>query len=235
MTDDIPHGEHSGRQSSGFRIFLIVLVTVLVTAGATLWVARVYLFPSEFRPVHLSAREERLLDDKLTRLDTLGTRVGQDGRHGSGTSANRDDSGVLAPERYSEADADRTVTLSERELNALLAKNTDLARKLAIDLSDNLVSARLLVPLDEDFPIVGGQTLKVKAGLELAFRNNRPVVVLKGISLMGVPIPNAWLGGLKNIDLVEAYGTNAGFWKSFADGVNNISVSEGELRIELKH
>jgi hypothetical protein len=223
MTSDISSSEQPQRHSSGLRIALIVLVTVLVTVGATLWVVKYYFFPSEFRPVHLSAREEQVLDDKLERLDVLGKSPGR-----------RDGSKALEPERYSETGANRTISLSERELNALLAKNTDLARKLAIDLSDNLVSAKLLVPVDEDFPIMGGKILKVRAGLELAYRNNKPIVVLKGISLMGVPIPNAWLGGLKNIDLVSEYGANPGFWKSFADGVNNISVSDGELQIELK-
>jgi len=223
MTSNISGNEQPQRHSSGIRIAVIVLVTVLVTVGATLLVVRFYFFPSEFRPVHLSAREEQVLDDKLERLDTLGKGPGR-----------RGDPGPLVPERYSEAGANRTISLSERELNALLARNTDLARKLAIDLSDNLVSAKLLVPVDEDFPIMGGKILKVRAGLELSYRNNKPIVVLKGISLMGVPIPNAWLGGLKNIDLVSEYGENPGFWKSFADGVNNISVSDGELRIELK-
>ena len=223
MTSDISSGQQPQSNSSGLRTALIVLITVLVTVGATLWVVKFYFFPSEFRPVHLSAREEQVLDDKLERLGALDAGPGR-----------RDDSGALEPERYTEEGADRSITLSERELNALLAKNTDLARKLAIDLSDNLVSARLLVPVDEDFPILGGKILKVRAGLELAYRNNKPIVILKGISLMGVPIPNAWLGGLKNIDLVAEYGADAGFWKSFADGVSNISVSEGKLQIELK-
>jgi len=51
---------------------------------------------------------------------------------------------------------------------------------------------------------------------------------------MGVPVPNAWLGGLKNIDLIEQYGSNDGFWKAFADGVDNINVEDGKIRIELK-
>jgi hypothetical protein len=223
MTNDIPGDPQSQHRSSGARVALIVLVTVLVTIGVTLWVAKTYLFPSEFSPVQLSAREEKALDEKLERLDTLGA-----------APVRRGESGALEPEPYSEAGADRTITLSERELNALLAKNTDLARKLAIDLSDNLLSAKLLLPMDEDFPVLGGKILKVRAGLELAYRNNRPIVILKGISLMGVPIPNAWLGGLKNVDLVAEYGADAGFWKSFAAGVNNISVSEGRLRIELR-
>jgi hypothetical protein len=223
MTSDNTSSQQPQRHSSGLRTALIVLVTVLVTVGATLWVVKFYFFPSDFRPVHLNPREEQVLDDKLERLDTLGAGHGR-----------RGDSGALEPERYTEAGAERSITLSERELNALLARNTDLARKLAIDLSDNLVSAKLLVPVDEDFPIMGGKILKVRAGLELAYRNNKPIVILKGISLMGVPIPNAWLGGLKNIDLVAEYGADAGFWKSFAAGVSNISVSDGKLQIELK-
>jgi hypothetical protein len=92
----------------------------------------------------------------------------------------------------------------------------------------------LLLPVDPDFPVLGGQILKVRAGLELAYRNNRPVVVLKGISVMGVPVPNAWLGGMKNIDLVEYYGQETGFWKAFADGVDNVRIEDGNITMVLK-
>ena len=51
---------------------------------------------------------------------------------------------------------------------------------------------------------------------------------------MGVPIPNAWLGGLKNIDLINEFGGERGFWKSFAEGVDNISIEEGQMKIKLK-
>ena len=51
---------------------------------------------------------------------------------------------------------------------------------------------------------------------------------------MGIPIPNAWLGGLKNIDLISEFGDSDGFWKSFADGVEDIHVEEGALKIKLK-
>lgn len=90
------------------------------------------------------------------------------------------------------------------------------------------------VPLEEDFPVMGGKTLRINAGVELAFQNGKPIVKLKGVSLMGVPVPNAWLGNLKNVDLVQEFGADPGFWKSFADGVENISVVEGELKVKLK-
>ena len=51
---------------------------------------------------------------------------------------------------------------------------------------------------------------------------------------MGVPLPNAWLGGLKNIDLVKEFGADEGFWNTFSAGVDSISVVEGFLNIRLK-
>jgi len=218
---------------SGLKLLLIVLATVVVTAALTFWVVRAYIFPADFKPVELSEQEEQVLNAKLEKLDTLQTRRT---RGAAKAAQQREDAEaeMLEPEAYSEAGADRSITLSERELNGLLAKNTDLARKLAIDLSEDLLSAKLLVPVDEDFPIMGGQILKVRAGMELAYRNNRPVAILKGVSVMGVPIPNAWLGGMKNIDLIEYYGKEAGFWKAFADGVDNIRIEDGNVTMVLK-
>jgi hypothetical protein len=240
MNIETPVGTEPARRGSGFKMFVIVLVTIIVTVGITLLAVKYFLFPSDFKPVKLSLQEEQVLNDKLERLDSM-QYVSRKQRRDKATDAEGPtghdvpaESDALEPEPYSEEGADRTITLSERELNALLAKNTDLARKLAIDLSDDLVSAKLLVPVDEDFPIMGGQILKVRAGVELAYQDGRAVVILKGVSIMGVPIPNAWLGGLKNIDLVEQYGTDAGFWKSLSDGVQNIRIADGSLQIELK-
>jgi hypothetical protein len=116
----------------------------------------------------------------------------------------------------------------------MVANNQDLAKKLAIDLGDDLVSARLLVPVDQDFPILGGKTLRISTGVEMAFRDAKPIVILKGVSIMGVPIPNAWLGGMKNIDLISEFGDQQGFLAGFAEGVEDIRVEEGELKIKLK-
>jgi len=68
----------------------------------------------------------------------------------------------------------------------------------------------------------------------MAYQNNKPVIILKGVSIMGIPIPNAWLGGLKNIDLVSEFGVDPGFWKSFSEGVEEIQVADGRSNIKLK-
>lgn len=234
MSSDTPAAE-PGQGRNGIslpKVALIVFITVLATLGASYWFLKTYIFAREFTPVELSAREERVLDGKLRVLGYQPDTAPAD--RTAPSKDEFDEHGALKPERYSEAGARREVNFSEREVNALLAKNTDLARKLAIDLSDDLVSAKLLVPMDPDFPVLGGKTLRFNAGVEMAYVNGKPVVLLKGVSIMGVPVPNAWLGGLKNVDLVTEFGTSSGFWKSFSEGVEDIRVEDGRIKIKLK-
>ncbi len=224
MNEPVGTDQANESKRKGLRwahVLLIVLVTIAVTAGATYWLLSNYLFLKEFEPVRLNPKEERELEIKLRAV-------------GFQLKENNSEAAPLEPEPYSEADARREIVFSERELNAMLAKNTNLAHKLAIDLSEDLVSANILVPLDENFPVLGGKTLRVNAGLEMAYRDSRPIVVLKGVSVMGVPLPNAWLGNIKNVDLVRQFGGDPGFWKSLAEGIEYIRVGDGSLRLKLK-
>ncbi len=226
-----PATEQRASRSRGFKlrhVIFIMLAVMAITAGVTAWIIKSTFFAPPLEPVVLKQQEQAVLDQKLA-VFTGGLKQQQ--------SSPQDQSGAegtLAPEKYSEDGLSRTVDLSERELNALLAKNTDLADKVALDLADDLISLRIRMPMDEDVPILGGKTLKVKAGAELAYENGRPRVVIKGVSIMGIPMPSAWLGGLKNVDLVEEFGGDDGFWKQFAAGVDGIRVTEGAVKIELK-
>jgi len=243
MTENIQSGTQNKDEKKGrgcLRTLGIMLLTIIISVVATIFVINHYLFPKKFDPVELNQREESTLNKKLKQfgLPTLSNETlsnkSTNKSNGSNNKTASNNSAVLEPEAYSEKGAKREITFSEKELNAMLAKNTELADKMAIDLSDNLASAKVIMPIDPDFPFLGGKTLKINAGAELAYTNGRPVVILKGISLWGVPVPNAWLGNLKNIDLVKEFGGDEGFWKSFADGVENIAISEGQLIIKLK-
>ena len=228
------------RGFSGKQVMLFVLLAILVTAGITYWLIRTYFFASDFDPVELSQEEQVELDTKLRNLgvdpESLlpGANRGPNPLGRIEDEIQRDRDGNLIPEAYSEVGASRVIDLSERELNSMLANNSDLARRFAVDLSDNLASAKLLMPFDPDFPVLGGKTLRLNAGLEIDYRNEQPVVILRGVSVMGGPIPNAWLGDLKNVDLVSEFGSGEGFWKSFAEGVEVIQIEDGKLHIELK-
>ncbi|MEA3362425.1 MAG: arginine N-succinyltransferase [Thermodesulfobacteriota bacterium] len=226
---------------SGMQVFGIVVLVMVLTVVGTIFAARAWLFPSSFTPVVLSQQEEKQLENKLQRFEMIGSPTAtsrlqndQQSTNAQENPAKRLPDGSLKPEAYSEEGASREITLSEREINAILAKNTDLADKLAVDFAANLVSAKMLIPVDPDFPMFGGKILRVKAGVELAYRGSRPVVKIRGVSIMGVPVPAAWMGGLKNIDLIEQFGTDKGFWKEFSDGVDSITVQDGRLHIQLK-
>jgi hypothetical protein len=224
--------EHSETQSrppeepkgNGWKTAFFIMIAVIASVLITSIVIYTFLFPGEFKPVKLSEKEQLQLEQKLNRLDTStapSTRTSQSGNR-------------LEPEKYTEERASRAIEFSEKELNSLIASNTDMAQRLAIDLSDNLASAKLLIPVDPEAPVLGGKTIKVTAGMELAYANGKPIIILKGVSLWGVPIPNAWLGNVKNVDLIQEFGNDEGFWKAFADGVELIEVQEGKLMVELK-
>lgn len=228
---DLSTGSSSARRFNVWQVSTFILLAVLLTIF-TVWILNTILFPSEFRPVTLNTKEQLVLDEKLQRFERFQTQADRRASRSRPFSRNAD--GALIPEPYTEEGASREIRLSEKELNALLAKNTDLATRLAIDLSENLASAKLLVHLDEEFPLLGGNTVKLSAGAELAYATGNPVVKLRGISVWGVPIPNAWLGGIKNVDLIQEFGQEPGFWQAFADGVETIEVKQGHLLIRLK-
>lgn len=216
--------EHNGPGTtrsgfSGAQVVAVVLLALAVAGLGAFWVVRSYVFPEQFDIVELTESEQQVLERKLARLGRRPPAAGKD---------------RLAPEPYSEKDADREIVLTEKEVNSVISDSPELAGRAAVDFSDSLASAKMLILLDPDFPVLGGRTLRLNAGLELAFSGGRPIVRLRGVSLMGVPVPNAWLGELKNVDLVAEFGADAGFWKAFADGVEELRVEEKRIHIRLR-
>jgi len=213
--------EQPTRRTHG-KLLVIVLATVAVTLGAV-WLVRTYIYPALFQPVELSVSEKRVLDEKLEVL-------GVDGVSASAPTADL----PLAPAPYTESAAQRRLVFSEREINALIGHNTDLASRLAIDFANDLASARLLLPMNDDFPFVGGRTIRIDAGLEMSFADGRPLLILRGVSVMGVPVPDAWLGNIRNVDLVAQFGGDRGVWQRLAAGIASLQVADGELVLELE-
>jgi hypothetical protein len=188
-----------------------------------------YIYASKFTPTALTTKEQKVLDSKLVKL-------GESTKKESVVSKKKrvDKGAALEPEAYSEEGAKREISLTEKELNALIAKDPEVAQCVAIDLSDNLISIKMIVPIDKEVPVLGGKTLRLNLGVMIAFEKERPVVALKGVSLGGIPVPNAWLGNLKNKNLVKEFGDETGFWKLFSDGVADLKVKDGHIQIKLK-
>lgn len=206
--------------NSFMTTFFAVLLAIILGAVFIKW----YYFPSAFSPTHLNEKEQSTLNQKLK---YVGINLGDDNTSDTGHEQ------PIQPEAYREDASKREVKFTEKEINSLIAKNPTWATRLAIDFSDNLASAKMLIPLDPDLPILGGETMRINTGVEVEFERGRPSLKLQGVSVWGVPLPNAWLGNIKNIDLIEQYGDQEGFWKSFADGIAYIKVTDGHLVVKL--
>lgn len=218
MSEIDQRAENSKREKRRFgclQVFGLMMLAVLVTIGlAAFWVKH-NIYADRFEPTALNKKEERVLEAKMARLEEAET-------------------GGLKSEPYSEEGAKREIDITEKELNGLLARNPKWADRIAIDLTDDLVSLTVLIPMDEEIPIVGGTTARIRTGIGLRYENGRPTVIVKGISIGGIPLPSAWMGDIKNRDLVSEFGGEGGFWDQFAKGVDDIEVTEGRLRLKLK-
>ncbi len=220
---------------SSLKLILIVAGVAMLTTVVTGLLLYTYLFPKKLRPVKLTQTETQVLEEKVSALTDqswdLSSRAKTKKRPQAKALPQPADP---KPEPYKEDPKKREITLTQREVNALVAKNTEFGERLAIHLGKDAMSAKMLLPVDPDFPFIGGKTIKAAAGVDLSYKNQKPSVILKGVSLWGVPIPNAWLGGLKNIDLVQEFGGEKGFWKSFAEGIDFVKVEDGQIHIKLK-
>ena len=107
---------------------LFILGTILVTAALSFWVFRTYIQPADFKPVQLSVKEQGKLDSKLEQLGVNPRELLPNAKR----EDRFDEEGRLVPEKYSEEGASREVRMTERELNALVASNPEMARRFAI-------------------------------------------------------------------------------------------------------
>jgi len=208
-------------------VSLLLLVTIVLTVLLTLWVARTWLFSAQVDSVELTVAEQRQLDEKLKVLT---------GERSPASSSVRPEQPPLRqppqPERYEEKPEQRVVYFTERELNAMIARNPELADRMALHLSDDLLSVTWLVDLPPDFPVFGGQKVRLASGLRLSYQVGRPVLALEGVSVMGVPLPSAWLGGIKGLDLIGS-DVEGGLWQVFGEGIADLKVEQGRLKVEL--
>jgi len=213
------------------RILGIIALFFIVVITVSVWWIKHNLYANPFNPTKLNEREQQVLNTKLERLEQSFQKQGKF----SGTRTDEEMTKErLEPEDYTEDPARREIRISEKELNALIAKDEKAARQIAINLSDDMISLKLIIPVDKGFPFLGGKTLRLSCGVTLRHEAGKPVVALRGVSIGGIPIPNAWLGNLKNVDLVHEFNGQHGFWDALSKGVEDIKVSNGSLSIKLR-
>jgi len=142
------------------------------------------------------------------------------------------DQKLAVTQKRSYQSGDKTITLTERELNALFHHNTNLGDKVKFELADNAIYARIRTELDEKIPVVGGQILKMKACFLLKDTEQHPAIILNDVTVWGISLPNAWLAELKGKNIIADLGIQSSK-NSASSGIKDIQVHDGQITIEL--
>lgn len=188
---------------------LITLAVILGCAGIAaaaggLWVKHTF-YPSAITPVSLTTSEQAALDNKLQTLNN---------------PASADE-------------ANRTIVINERELNAYLAKQ-ELGENVQVRFGEGVVSAAIIFQAPEDFPILPNQKIRLRFTFGTSLTPEHKLSLkLDDLSLGGISLPNSWIGDIKGVDLVAENVEHDPSLQKFLAGIQSLEIHNGTLRLVL--
>jgi hypothetical protein len=216
----------------GCGTLIALLLVIVATVVITLW-----WMQRPIRPVVLSAQERAAVEEKLQHIGggsapapapNLRAKAGAPSPVvAAGTEANPgQDRPYVA--------GSKVLKLTEREINGLLNANTDLGKSVRLEFARDAINAYLAVPIPQDFPIGGGKMFRARGRFRLSLGNDAtPYAILEDVTVFGLSLPKAWLGGLKGENLIgQAMGGNNG--KPVLRGIKSLRVEPGALVLEVE-
>ena len=199
------------RARSTKKVVLITLAVLLGCAGiaaatGALWVKQTF-YPSAMTPVSLTATEKAEFDSKLQALNN--------------------------PAAVPPDEANRTIVINEREVNAYLAQQ-QLGESVQVKFGEGNVSAAIILTAPEDFPIVPNQKIRLRFtfGTSLS-AEHKLSLKLDDLSLGGISLPNSWIGDIKGVDLVAENVESDPALQKLIAGIQSLEVHNGTLRLVL--
>ncbi|MDB6074320.1 MAG: hypothetical protein JWO89_1960 [Verrucomicrobiaceae bacterium] len=189
----------------------IVLGTAGIAAASTAWWVKHNIYASQFQPVALNQAEQEGLDNKLKVLGQNSTALPVD------------------PEV-----AKRTMTISEKEINAFFAQQ-GLGEQVKVELTEGAAAAVIVMPVDRDAPLIGGTTLRIRVAFGAKMDKDKHLALsLSDVHVGGVPLPNAWLGNLKGLNLLSDSPMQSDpAVKGFLEGIRDFKIQRGSMQIVL--
>jgi len=220
--DDLPapgKARHPFLWGCGGLALLALLVAA--TVAATVWWTQ-----RPIRPVVLSPQEKAAVEVKIKELEG-----GTIPLSPPAASARAGASAPALADKRTYVPGSKFLKLTEREVNGLLNLNTDLGDKVRIEFASDAVNAYLAIPIPEDFPIGGGTTLRMRGRFRVSIGGKgAPYAVLEDVTIFGLSLPKAWLGGIKGENLLgDALGGGP-----VLQGVKSLKVEPGALVLEVE-
>lgn len=194
-------------------VFAIILGCCGLAAAATAWWVKRNIYASPLLPVSLTQQEKQAFDEKVSAI--------------SGSPADGKSNEQRAAEEK------RTLTLSDKEINAFLNEK-GIGDRVKVELSEGGVQATALVPVDKEVPVFGGKTIRLAVALAGNMGADRqPAFRIADVSVGGVPVPNAWLGDLKGVNLLASSIESDPLVKRFLAGIREFEFKKGTIRVLL--
>jgi hypothetical protein len=225
----------------GCGALLALVVVVTGTVAITYW-----WIQRPIKPVVLSAAEKSAVDQKLQRLgggSTAPLLPATPSRPASTPERPPRPDAASAPAAGAEANlgqgggpyapGSKVLKLTDREINGLLNANTDLGKSVRLEFAQDAVNAYLAVRIPEDFPMGGGKMFRARGSFRVSLGNGgTPYAVLEDVTVFGLSLPKAWLGGIKGENLIgQAVGERNG--SPVLRGVKSLRVEPGALILEV--
>ncbi|MFC5456606.1 hypothetical protein [Prosthecobacter fluviatilis] len=199
------------RARSTKKIILITLAVILGCAGiaaatGALWVKHTF-YPSPMKPVSLTASEQAALNGKLQALNN--------------------------PAAIPPDEANRTIIINEREVNAYLAQQ-QLGESVQVQFAEGQVSAAIILTAPPDFPLVPNQKIRLRFTFGTSLTPAHKLSLkLDDLSLGGISLPNSWIGDIKGLDLIAANVESDPALQKFVAGIQSLDIHNGTLRLVL--
>jgi len=195
------------RARSTKKVVLITLAVILGCAGIAAATGGLWVkhtfYPSAMTPVSLTATEKAEFDSKLQAL---------------GNPAD---------------EANRTLVINEREVNAYLAQQ-QLGESVQVKFGEGNVSAAIIFTAPEDFPIVPNQKIRLRFTFGTSLTPEHKLSLkLDDLSLGGISLPNSWIGDIKGVDLVAENVESDPALQKFLAGIKSLEIHNGTLRLAL--
>ncbi|MBB5034722.1 hypothetical protein [Prosthecobacter vanneervenii] len=199
------------RARSTKKIILITLAVILGCAGiaaatGAFWVKHTF-YPSPMKPVSLTSTEQAAFDNKLQALNN--------------------------PAAIPPDEANRTIIINEREVNAYLAQQ-QLGESVQVQFAEGQVSAAIILAAPPDFPIMPNQKIRLRFTFGTSLTPAHKLSLkLDDLSLGGISLPNSWIGDIKGLDLIAANVESDPALQKFVAGIQSLDIHNGTLRLVL--
>ena len=245
QTPPLPDPPRTSQKGSHFLLYgcggilaflLLIVTTVVITAW---WIQR------PIKPVVLSPREKAVVDQKIQDLEGGSSTASAPGDKSPGPTGNPTQRGTANPNdavgQGAEVDdrklrvyvpGSKTLKLTEREINGLLNANTDLGKSVRLEFAQDAINAYIAVRIPDDFPVGGGRMFRARGRFRLSLGNgSQPYAILEDVTVFGLSLPKAWLGGIKGENLL---GQAVGPRNQFLKGIKSLRVERGALVLEVE-